>query len=169
MPRYAFQKEDILQLREQGYSISKIATIYGCSETSIRNRLSDNLQPIHKVNCPICGIEYTYIGKKVKNTCGKHKCRVEFDKNRIKDGSKSEEVTPYGLIREYTEASNIMIVQDLQKGLSIKQMARLYKRDPNDLQQHIEQIIKDGTVGRIKRMLSLYQKYNTLPQRSGLL
>jgi len=64
-------------------------------------------------------------------------------------------------IRPYTETSNILIIQDLEKGWSIQQIAEMYDRDPADLRRHINKILQDGTAGRLKRMLTSYRRNNT--------
>ena len=61
-----------------------------------------------------------------------------------------------------TETSTMMIINDLEKGRSIKWIAEMYDRDQKDLKKHIDQITKDGTVERVSKRLAAYQKYNTL-------
>lgn len=162
------ERDEIIKLRKQGYTMDEIASIFFCSRSKVTRVLAGNdKKPDHEANCPICGEQYTYPGKVIKKTCGNRECVLAY--NRILEKKRQKKGAPEGPIREYTETSNILIVKDLEKGLSIKQMAKLYNRDPEDLKRHIKKIIEDGTAGRIKRMLSLYQKYNILPQRSGLL
>lgn len=72
-------------------------------------------------------------------------------------------------IRPYTETSNILIIQDLERGWSIQQIADMYDRDPADLKRHISKLLQDGTAGRIKRMLTAYRRHNTLARGSGLM
>lgn len=70
-------------------------------------------------------------------------------------------------IRPYTETSNILIIQDLERGWSIQQIADMYDRDPADLRRHINKILQDGTAGRLKRMLTSYRQNNVLARGSG--
>ena len=154
-------KDEVVRLREQGLRLYEIAERFGCSRDKI-SRVLRGEKPalVHKSNCPICGAEYTFRGKTVKKNCGKEKCRKEWQ--RMRDKIKHEQAAPEGRIREYTETSNIMIIKDLENGWSIQQIAQLYDPDPADLKRHINKILQDGTVDKVKRRLKRYQENNML-------
>lgn len=45
-----------------------------------------------------------------------------------------------GLVRPYSKTSDRMIIEDIEKGLSIEKIAKIYNRDVDDLKEHIEKI-----------------------------
>lgn len=56
-----------------------------------------------------------------------------------KELTKKEKIK-LGLIRPYSLTADIMIADDIEKGLSVETMAKIYSRDPDDLKKHIEEI-----------------------------
>lgn len=66
--------------------------------------------------------------------------------------------TTGGKIRPYTTTSDMMILDDIAKDRSITWMAELYDRDVDDLINHIEKILSDGTADKIKRKIAAYQR-----------
>lgn len=104
--------------------------------------------------CPECGEEFTPKSKD-RQICYKKECYTERNKrysrkNRKKYIRKPEDT---GKVRPYTFTSNLMLTSDIQKGLTIKQMAKLYDRDEHDLKRHIKKITSDGTVEKIRRKI----------------
>jgi hypothetical protein len=45
-----------------------------------------------------------------------------------------------GLVRPYSKTSDRMIIEDIEKGLSIEKIAKIYNRDVDDLKKHIGKI-----------------------------
>lgn len=102
--------------------------------------------------CEICGKTFEPY-RHTQKICGDKKCTLERDRNyNRKRGTKVKpEVPPKNRIREYTFTSNMMICDDIKKGMSLKEMAELYDRDIDDLKEHIKKIYSDGTVDKILR------------------
>ena len=100
--------------------------------------------------CPECGREFTPI-RSSRIYCYDEQCYTIRHRryNSTNNAKKREKERPYGKIRPYTETSNLLLADDIQKGLTIKQMAKIYDRDEQDLKRHIEKIIADGTVEKI--------------------
>jgi hypothetical protein len=103
-----------------------------------------------KGNCKICGREFT---KRAKNQkiCGDPECKKK--RHRLYRYG-----TTGGKIRPYTTTSDMMILDDIAKDRSITWMAELYDRDVDDLINHIEKILSDGTADKIKRKIAAYQR-----------
>lgn len=102
--------------------------------------------------CPDCGATFTP-KRSSRIYCYDEQCytirhRRYNNTNNTKNRRKAQ---PEGRIRPYTFTSNMMLVDDIRKGLTIKQMAKLYDRDIHDLKRHIEKITSDGTVEKIIR------------------
>lgn len=102
--------------------------------------------------CPECGEEFTPKSKD-RQICYKAECYVERNKrysqkNRKKYIRKPEDS---GKVRPYSFTSNMLLAEDIQKGMTLKQMAKLYDRDIHDLKRHIEKITSDGTIEKIIR------------------
>lgn len=51
-----------------------------------------------------------------------------------------QEKIDIGLIRPYSLTSDRLIVEDIEKGLSIEKIAKIYNRDIDDLKKHIGKI-----------------------------
>lgn len=157
-------RKEVLELKNQGYSITAIAKRYGCCRDKIYKVIKGKTRaPERTLICPYCQSEYKVSGKSQKKTCGAKECVKKQNRinNRIlyeKRKQKKQQARLEGKVRPYTETSNMLIVQDLEEGRSIKFMAAIYDRDPEDLKKHIERIIQDGTARKIKQMLDLHQK-----------
>ena len=109
--------------------------------------------------CPECGREFTPI-RSSRIYCYDEQCyKIRHRRyNSTANAKKREKERVYGKIRPYTETSNLLLADDIQKGLTIKQMAKLYDRDEQDLKRHIEKIIADGTVEKIIRRKMQYSE-----------
>ena len=156
--RVDITKKQINDLKKKGFTIVAIAKKLGCGESTIYNILKDAGKEVHTDNCKVCGKEYTYIGNIQRSTCGEESCTKKHKALIQKEDRKQD----LGNIREYTETTIIMIVQDIEKGRSVTEMAEMYNRDQDDVKRLINKIIADGTIGRVKRMLSAYKNSNTL-------
>lgn len=104
--------------------------------------------------CPECGREFTP-KRSSRIYCYDEQCYTIRHRryNSTNNAKKREKERLYGKIRPYTETSNLLLADDIRKGWSIKQMAKLYDRDEHDLKRHIEKIIADGTVEKIRRKI----------------
>ena len=58
----------------------------------------------------------------------------------VKKGLTQEEKIKLGLIRPYSLEADRMIIEDIEKGLQIEKIAKIYGRDVEDLKQHIQKI-----------------------------
>ena len=102
--------------------------------------------------CPECGEEFTP-NRSSRKICYKEECYIKKHRrynstNNAKNRSKAQ---PEGKVRPYTFTTNLMLTSDIQKGLTLKEMAKLYDRDIHDLKKHIEKITSDGTAEKIIR------------------
>lgn len=157
-------KKDVLELRSQGLSISAIAERYSCSRSKIYYILSGGKRkPKRTMVCPYCK-KTVKVASNRRKTCGSKECSKAHNRalSRAHNEKKKQKAAPGSRIRPYTETSNMLIVQDLARGRSIKHIAKMYDRDPDDLQRHIEKILRDGTADRINRMLAVYRRNNVL-------
>ena len=102
--------------------------------------------------CPDCGAEFT--PKRISRVyCYDEQCYIERHRrqNSVTNAKSRRKAKPEGKVRPYTFTSNLMLADDIQKGLTIKQMAKLYDRDIHDLKKHVEKITSDGTAEKIIR------------------
>jgi hypothetical protein len=58
----------------------------------------------------------------------------------IMDKLTRQEKIDIGLIRPYSLTSDRLIVEDIEKGYTVKKIAQIYNRDIDDLKEHIEKI-----------------------------
>lgn len=65
-------------------------------------------------------------------------------------------------IREYTEASDMMLVQDIDKGRKPKEMAAIYNRDIKDLRKHIKWLLESGEADRLRRKVKAQHENSTI-------
>ena len=99
--------------------------------------------------CEVCGKEINRkVGRKPK-TCGSKDCQREWNRRRAKEYREKRKLSkflttpkpvdegPFGRVRPYTDASDRMIRWDLAKGWTVRQIAREYGRDPEDVAKHI--------------------------------
>jgi hypothetical protein len=70
-----------------------------------------------------------------------------------------EEKVKLGKIRPYTYTSDMMIIEDIDNGYDVSQIAAMYDRDIDDLQKHIAQITQDGTADKIRKIKTAHKKY----------
>ena len=57
-----------------------------------------------------------------------------------KNGLTQQEKIDIGLIRPYSLTSDRLIVEDIEKGYTVKKIAKIYNRDAADLKKHIGKI-----------------------------
>ena len=102
--------------------------------------------------CPECGRKFTPI-RSSRIYCYDEQCYKIRHRRQAREYQQRQAKSPYGRIRPYTYTSNLLIADDIKKGRSIKWMARMYDRDPDDLKKHIDKIKNDGTLEKILRRI----------------
>ena len=98
--------------------------------------------------CSICGREF--YGSRKRVTCGSEECKLVLQKRR--DQSTSQRIRPY------TKTSVILISKDLQEGMTVEEIAKLYDRDVEDVRQFVEKIKQKGIVDYVNKRLDKYQR-----------
>ena len=60
--------------------------------------------------------------------------------HKSNEGLTRQEKIEIGLIRPYSHTADRMVIEDIENGMTVEEIAQLYNRDVEDLKQHIEQI-----------------------------
>lgn len=153
-------KELILEYEAQGWKIPAIANKLGCDK-HLLYRIKRGV--VQKTGiCRACGNEFAYTTTRERVTCAKKECQQKMTAL----GNASPGLSPF---RPFSDTANMMIVLNLDEGMSIPQIAQMYNRDPEDVKLHIKSIINDGTADKIRRIVSNHKKYNTLMGGAGLI
>ncbi|NLP33507.1 MAG: hypothetical protein GX918_04985 [Clostridiales bacterium] len=142
----------VSELKQQGKSNTEIARILCITRKQVEYALeTKDYRPKTKI-CEECGEEF--IPKRSKRKiCYKEECYIKRHRRQVREYQQRQAKSPYGRIRPYTYTSNLLIADDIKKGRSIKWMARMYDRDPDDLKKHIDKIKNDGTLEKILRRI----------------
>ena len=116
--------------------------------------------------CEVCGAEFVRNFGRTPHTCGREECQAELHRRRAREYRDKRRLSknlttrkpkpkpkpisngPYGLVRPYTNASNLMIRRDLAKGWTVMQIAMEYGRDPADVAKHIQEMQRGRKGGK---------------------
>lgn len=116
--------------------------------------------------CPECKKDFIS-NHPSRVVCYNDKCRIQRRNRQSRENNwkyKSESYQrvekPIQKIRPYTDDSPVIIVSDLMRGRSVKEIADLLNRDPDDLKAYIKKIEQDGTYAKAKRIIKRHAKFN---------
>lgn len=164
MQSVAERNASIVDMYRRGLSYRDIAYFCDCSISVCYKVMSYHQDVKRIIICKQCGqpFEYRKNGP-IPEVCENPECHEEW--NRKKQRNRARKVRteerrmekiipegPNGKIRPYTDASDMMIRWDLDKGWSIMDMAIEYGRSPKDLKRHIKEAgLRDDKRG-VKRL-----------------